>query len=56
MWEHEDTQGVRMHHDLYYQAVESPFGRKGGSMITIVITVVTVIAFTVTITVRVKRR
>lgn len=51
-----DERRVRTHHDLFQQVVESTFGRKGGTMITIVITVVTVIAFTVTITVRIKRR
>jgi hypothetical protein len=52
----EDVKSVRTHHDPLKRAVEFPFGRKGGPMITIVITVAAVIAFTVTITVRIKRR
>jgi hypothetical protein len=56
MREQEDAWSVRTHHDPLARVVESPFGRKGGPMITIVITVVAVIAFTITITVRIKRR
>jgi hypothetical protein len=45
-----------MHHGPFSRAAEIYFGRKGGPMVAIVITVAAVIAFTVTITVRFKRR
>jgi hypothetical protein len=41
---------------LMAQAGEIPSGRKGGTMITFVICVSAVIALTVTVTIRIKRK